>query len=366
MNSILLIDDKPELLSPLRQRIIDLSISNEIDVITWTPQSSDIVQGEGGVNALRAKFQSMINGETVLVVTDHDLTSKGLTGLFGSSIVQWAQAEFIPVGDFSLGNPGAISKEPNHFEIRVPVTDGETANYILAVFRGFRDIRRLLMEMQDKDSKRSPAAVIASILRRPKLESKLALYNLRPSAANAELFDGIHKGNTNNVRDKLLAYVVGHFLLNSVLKYPGILLKDEAFAAYLAIDCGQVNEVAHIFSRALYAGPFKDLGRFYWASDVDEIIDSLSSKHGLDEVEYENFGAQNRAVVEAELGRALVRHSCARCNGEFGGFWCPMTRKTVCDHSNCSVSSNSWIPPGAKVCRIEIEFYEEWAPLLGL
>jgi hypothetical protein len=162
----------------------------------------------------------------------------------------------------------------------------------------------------------------------------------------------------------LLAYVIGHILLNAILKYPGPILSEEALCAYLAVAQDQIDVVAKIFGPARYSGPFSEMRRYYWHESVNQILDDLTT--ALDDQEFETFGELNREAVERNLGRKLNRHGCSRCIGQNGGFYCPFTRRPVCTRSDCSVGASSWIPQGAQLCRIEREFYDEWAPLLGL
>lgn len=214
---------------------------------------------------------------------------------------------------------------------------------------------------------RSPSAVIAGLLEQPDLESQIALYAVRLGPASGALMKKVEHHVYPSVEEKrsLLVYVAGHLLIN-VLRFPGPILSLRALKAYVASDGADAPDVLALFDTARYGGPFGDLGQYFWLAQVDTIIellaDALASRG-----EYETSGEFHRAVLQDVLKRDLPRHACpSRCQGKNGGFLCPFTDRTVCERPDCSVGSNSWLPQGAKLCRIEKDFFEEWAPLLGL
>jgi hypothetical protein len=153
--------------------------------------------------------------------------------------------------------------------------------------------------------------------------------------------------------------------LNAVLRFPGPILSSRALAAYVGSGEPEELVIGDLFSEAQYSGPFSGLARYFWLSKVDEKLRELISAlpQGFNA---ETHGEMNREALELHLGRKLTRHDCPRCAGQNGGFLCPFTRRTVCQRPDCSVGSNSWVPPGAKLCRVERDFYEEWAPILGI
>jgi hypothetical protein len=117
------------------------------------------------------------------------------------------------------------------------------------------------------------------------------------------------------------------------------------------------------FASAIYNGPFASTEPLYWLSDVEGILESL--QNGSETDDPATIGKVNRHILENALKRKFTLHDCPRCHGEEGGFICAFTHKTVCLRSDCSVASNAWIPQGARLCRIEKTYYDEWAPMLG-
>ncbi|WP_144023054.1 hypothetical protein [Burkholderia sp. AU15512] len=363
MFSLLLIDDTTKFLDELASDLGKLFNEDEVEIRTWEPTKDE-------ANSLDV-FDRLVDDNTILVVTDYDLTSKGRTGLFGSSIVGWCQARAIPVGDYSRGNNNSLPKEPNLFELRVPTDPEESAKYIASVYRGFKWIRERLAANPIILEKGSPSAVLAELLDVPDLEDQFGLYGGRFGTANGALLDRIMRTAPDDIepsdeeRKSLLGYIVGHLLLNSVLRFSGPILSSNALAAYVASSDSEIGELRKVFSEAAYSGPFSELDHFFWLWKVDELLEGFASGLAAD-FSADTHGELNRAAVEVKLGRPLALHGCSRCSGKNGGFWCPFTRRVVCQKGECSVGSNSWIPRGARLCRVERDFYDEWAPILGI
>ena len=363
MSSILLVDDNEALLDDLAAELTPL-VGPDVQIRRWVPARED---------HLDDVFGRQVDDQTIFVATDYDLTKRGQTGLFGTSVVSWCQARSIPVADFSRGNPGALPKEPDLFELRIP-NPGDahgTARYIATLCRGFLNIAAALRGRPELLDRKSPASVLAGILGVPADESQFALYGVRFGAASGALMAKMADAAapeiqpTNADKAKLLTYIVGHLLVNAVLRFPGPILSEQAFRGYVASDEADALDVRALFDAALYQGPFAELDRFYWSSTVDGILETLAAALPPN-VETETVGEFRRRAIEQRLGSNLRRHGCPRCHGANGGFFCPFTKRTVCTRNDCSVGSNSWIPAGANLCRIERDFFDEWAPLLGL
>jgi hypothetical protein len=362
MPSILLIDDDSNLLHDLAEKLTALLPQGEADIQMWAPTKDE-------VDSLGA-FNAKVDADTVLVVTDYDLTAQGRTGLFGATIVGWCQARAIPVGDFSRANVSALPKEPNLFEVRVPTETDAAAGFIAGVFKGFRSIRDRISATPGLLKKRSPAGVLAEILGPAEAESQFALYGIR-LGTNAALMDRLMQTGpvgaepADAEKRSLLSYIVGHVLLNAILRFPGPILSNRALAAYVGAGDSEEGVLADLFAEAQYSGPFSSVARYFWLSKVGASLRNLMEALPK-EFNAETHGEMYREAIETHLRRKLTRHTCPRCSGKNGGFWCPFTGRTVCQRSDCSVGSNSWIPQGAKLCRIERDFYDEWAPILGL
>ena len=219
---------------------------------------------------------------------------------------------------------------------------------------------------------RSPAQVLAALLDQEDLESQLGPYLSRPGLFNSFLLDTLTGGEqgqrdaTTAEKARLLTYILGHVLENAVLKYPGPILAGEPLCAYLAASRKDIGEIAGLFERARYTGPFDGGETLYWRDEVDAVIEEMASEFEVEDAEYKSFGDYRRAVIGKALGRPLAKHDCNRCDGEKGGFWCPFTKRAVCERGDCSSTASSWVPSGAYACRVERVFFDEWSPILGL
>lgn len=361
--TILLIDDKGSYLDPLADGLRD-RLGAEAHIEAWVPDTAD---------RPLEKFDELLHLHDIrLVVTDYDLT-EGQLGFFGSSVVDWCQNKAIPVGDFSRGHPSFLATEPNMFELRVPIESNDAAvNYVSAVFQGFVAIRRAIDDMPELMQQRSPAAVLAVILGQQRLESQFAQYGIRYGGASSALVDSVVATASPLIKPaqdrvaSLLTYIAGHLLLNAILRFPGPILDEHALAAYLAVNIDEAPKYEDFFEQAAYQGPFAKWKRFFWTHLIDEALGRYDSNIGDDE-NFNSSGALNRRRLEIALNTRLARPTeCQRCGGEEGGFYCPFTKRTVCQRSDCSVVSNVWIPSGARLARFERDFYEEWSPLLGM
>lgn len=360
MKTILLIDDTPEQLQAL-EKALRIEIPDcEAQIIAWQPKKEDVSEPV----ELLEKY--LDENDVAFVVTDYDLTGKGGLGLYGSTVVDHCQLRAVPVGDYSRGSKKRLPSEPSLFEIRVPTdSHGNAARFIAAVFRGFEEIHTKVDLL--KDMPRSPSSGIAMLLDRPNDQSQFSLYGVRYPSVNSGLLDRVDPNLSEEDRKrqmrKLFAYVAGHVLLNLVLRYPGPIVSLKALAAYCAVGLGEADQLRSVFNGCRYNGPFRDCDELFWLDQAEAIIDAIEINPTSPDI---SEGELNRMALEKHLGVELARPNCSRCNGKNGGYMCPFTSHTVCLRSDCSVGSNGWIPAGARLSRIEKDFFEEWAPLLGM
>ena len=361
---ILLIDDDKELIDGLHDELKSALGGEPVEIVTWVPEET-----AEDPDQLLAHYAPK---GTVMVVTDYDLTRNGMRGFQGSAVQSWCQRRLVPVGDFSRGQPPRLPKEPNLFGMNIPVGSSSAAGaYVAAVYYGFTSIRTAVAAV-DQDI-RSISAITADILRRSSCEPHLSLYFSRLASSNTAIRDHLLQQHASNPVDSgreamldVLAYVIGHVLLNLILAFPGPILSRKVLAAYLAVPEQEVNDVVKIAKISAYDGPFAKIQPFVWREDVDKALDDIvsdSNNEPPDDTE-----RYNRFASGLVLNRKPLKHGCSRdeCRGERGGYWCPFTKRPVCLRDDCSKASTAWIPDGADLCRAEADFFEEFAPLLGL
>jgi len=166
---------------------------------------------------------------------------------------------------------------------------------------------------------------------------------------------------TGRARIDFIAFLLGHTLLNAVLEFPGPILSRTALAAYCATAREDSASLASLFIDAEYTGPFCQSGTYFIRRAVDARIDELAAGVTDDAPEFDQY---NRAAIGSALAE-LHPHTCRRCSGTRGGYWCPFTDRAVCNRDDCSVLATTWIPKGASLCRVDKDYYDEWSPLLG-
>lgn len=357
--TILIVDDdqaRLDLLVGATERALEGSVF-PVSVERWRP-----VGGQDPYETFREKTREV----PVLVASDIELTGAGLTGLFGSSVVAWCRQRAIPVCGYTQRIDGLLSRHPDLFEFRIDIDPEVAGPQMAGIASGFLSMRAAIGELRPgPEAIRSPTELIAALLGRRGQAASFSLYASRIASSNAAIVDVIRRGAVSDaLREELVAYVCGHLLVNGILRFPGPIASLEALCAYLALPKAAGEQVAAIFDVARYGGPFASLDRFYWVDDVDDIIDDLASAQGREPSDPPD--RYRRAVVEAHAGADLGRHDCERCQGARGGFWCPFERRPVCDRPDCSVTSSNLVPQGAGLTRVERDFYEQWAPLLGL
>ena len=241
---ILLIDDEQDKLESLAARV-QAEVGADI-VEQWNPVGDENPS---------AAFKTKAGEDTVLVVTDYDLTT-AVKGLFGHSVVAWCRNRFIPAGDFSRGHLEELPEEPDLFKLRVPRDEVNAASYIVRMYDGFRQIQQGIENNPGVLSGgHSPAEVLAALLDRPNLESQLGPYLSRPGLFNASLLDTLtsaghgNGGATTAEKKRLLTYILGHVLVNAVLKYPGPILAEGPLCAYVAASAEDIDTVSELIRR---------------------------------------------------------------------------------------------------------------------
>ena len=353
--SILLIDDNSKKLGHINLVLDEILKPHGVRVNAWNPVQCDKNPAQIIKNYL--KFNP------VMVVTNYDLSSDGLNGFYGPTIVQWCKSQLVPVGEYSQTKKFGYLEQPNLFDISVPSDQNIAPTHIASIVDGFLSIRNFIESNQGMfENKLSLSKIISQMLGREHLHLQFNQYIESIDKVNNNII--LYMNGTKKVAAKKLqtisSYIIGHLLLNSILKYPGPIISEQALCSYLSIANDNYDNLKRIFKTAVYQGPFSSIGRYYWCEDIDQII-LESGKTFLEE--FEGNGDFNRAVLK-KLGGEFKPFQCNQCNGKYGGYFCPFTKKTVCELESCSSFSAGWIPRGADICRIERDFFDSWSTLL--
>lgn len=364
--SILVVDDRSEELEKL-VAALKTRLGAKAAIDSWQPKAGDSTDQSSDP---LVELTNRVTPHTALIVTDFDLTSSGVRGFFGSSIVAWANSKYIPVCNFSRASPDRLPDVSALFEFRLEPSPEATADEVVRIFLGFQRLKAALADIPNVHDLSSPARVLAMAIGREHAESEFAPYFSRVGSANGALVDRLQVAGrdpkakvSEGDRLELLGYIIGHVLCNAILRYPGPILDGRVLCAYTGHPALESADIEALFADATYVGPFAASSSYFWRSDVDAVLERLDRPAEWDEEA--PLDVQNRSLVEAALQRGTAHHDCERCGGVRGGFWCPFTKRPVCERADCSVSSSSWIPDGAWLARVEKDFYDEWAPMLG-
>lgn len=357
-SAILVIDDEAERLAQLTAALRRVTGA---EVLEWLPE-----RDEDPVSA----FAERAVGGVGLVATDQDLTKDGPRGLVGSSIAAWCLERYLPVVNFSRRPDLRLPRERSFFELSIAreLTETQRASEIHRLADGFDQVRASLGP--DGSGLTLPGQM-ADAVGAPELANDFAPYFSGMSLANGQFLQDLHDDSGDRAFDQarrghVRAFLLGHVLANAVLEFPGPILGVDHLAAYCATSSDEAARLEGFFAPARYDGPFSASRSYFLRHRVDEMLQDLAD--GLPETPDDlDDGDFNRLVLESALG-PLAAHGCLRhdCDGVRGGLWCPFVRRAVCTRDDCSTLTSSWIPRGATLCRVEKEFFDENASLLGI
>jgi len=289
-----------------------------------------------------------------LFVTDRDLSkTEGFLGLSEAAISRVADDLAIPICLYARGIKGNDLSKINRwsdYKIVLNSADLETiAHEGSAIYKGFTMIKKGFGKV-DRKNIQSPAEILSIILKKPNLQNRLALY----SAGDTHMLSDIllHGDKATKDIDKRIPRLLGYWLWDSILRFPGIVVNEIAAASYLNINPNDFKreDIRKLFSNAIYKGPFAEIRPLWWRDDLDEIL--IKTKC-IDGIEY----VRKKGMKASEC-------KCSVDEKKTAGYYCMLTREPVCeDHSRSNIS---WFPAGADLARIKNSEYKKHAPWIGL
>ena len=157
--------------------------------------------------------------------------------------------------------------------------------------------------------------------------------------------------NDQPLIEKKLALVLGYWLYNYVLVYPGILLNDIAAASYLDLSLESLNGSKDFFTKAKYEGPFSGDKEYWWRYDLDDILIEQNADSGY-------------SLLSDKGLQEIEQSTCFRSGQHPAGYYCIANQQAISLEE--SRGDISWIPSGADLCRIDKGTYEKLSVLLGM
>jgi hypothetical protein len=289
-----------------------------------------------------------------LIVTDVNLSEiESYKGLSAEVVEEVGRKLLIPVCIYSakVGSDTDRIQEviDTTIWLKSPAKSPEMIQEIIELYNGFTLIKKSYNRLNSKQKSETPAQMLSRLLHKPQYSDRFALYGLGNQAF------GSFSPKKPNFKSKLnsIPYLLAHWLLVSILKFPGVLLNKVAAASYLDISPEDFEDIKirNVFKTASYKGPFSNLQDFWWRYELDNIIGRNKSSSGLE-------------LVQKKISKNIKPCKCNVDPNLNAGYYCIITDRPVSMEK--STSEISWIPKGADLTRVSIPIYNKLKPWIGI
>lgn len=294
------------------------------------------------------------HSDASLIVADSDLSKlKQYSGLSEPVVRVVADRLGIPECNYARGRnePQAFLADTELRETRVTVSlvGGYDlfAKNVVSIAEGFAQISKQLPKAQKAPGKNSPGKLLASILGKPEYSEKISLY----AAGDQNRLASLLPLNDGSDIQRRVACMLGYWLWDSVLRFPGVVVNNVAASSYLNIhEKAFDNNVQSVFDLARYKGPFwKVKPPLWWRGVLDDLVSESGKVDG-------------RTFAATKLKRKIAPSRCCEDPDKPAGYYCMLTGKPVSlDKSHGGLA---WFPRGADLARISNRKYAEISPWL--
>ncbi|MBC3920507.1 hypothetical protein H8L32_23790 [Undibacterium sp. CY18W] len=368
MKKIIIIDDNPSLQLQLQNALTHLS-TNKYEIEIWEKEK---VQGKWQSqfdaqklvsNADEDVWRRVILAETnlAMIVADHDLSAFNEVRVSESTLTEACKQSSIPICTYHR-KPGTstsaqelrgIYSQTRSFAISIDISNIDTAAAkILAVADGFETLLTAFNSVSDEIKKAGPASIVSSVLERPGMVTFFSRYATGPTLAS-DVIDHLDANNQKEAylqMEKRMPFVLGCWLHNYVLPFPGVLLNEVASASYVNLSQVDFTNHSNHFSTAKYIGPFSGTAGYWWRTELDQLLVDADCEDGVEYLSKKSIQA-NPSI-------------CCVTKNSPAGFYCLVRREPI--SLAASVGRLSWIPEGADLSRIDTELYDSVAPMMGI
>lgn len=370
MKKIVLIDDKPEIQAQLVSALSTL-VGKKYALESW---DKDIVaqkwkENMDGTDSLSNADEDVwyrvLVRETglALVVADHDLSAYGNVRISESAITDACRQSATPVCTYHR-KPSAKSHtqalrgiygQTRSFSIAIDLSDiAAAAATIVDIADSFETLQIAFPGINEEVKKQGPAAIIASILEQPGLTSVFSRYATGPTLAS-DVIDHIaiqqpDEESVSEALDKRMPFVLGCWLHNYVLPFPGVILNGVAAASYVNLLQADFDSNISEFQAAQYVGPFGKAKKYWWRSELD----NLFIEHDCED------GIAYLAKKSKDAGPSV----CSATQSSPAGYYCIVRRAPI--SLTASVGSLGWVPEGADLSRMDQAIYDSVAHMMGI
>ena len=300
-----------------------------------------------------------------MVVADHDLSGYGSVRISESAVADACRQAAIPICTYHRA-PSAKSAsqslrgiygQTKSFSISLDMSPGNevaAARNIVSLADGFEYIRSKFTYVSPEIKQQGPAAILAEILGRSGLANSFALYAAGPTLASDAIYHiSQNSDNYQHVTydlDERLPFILGCWLNNYILPFPGLILNSKATASYLNIAIEEFMRYADYFKTAEYDGPFAGIERYWWRTDLDQMLIDLDFEDG-------------RELLKGS-GIEVFPCLCANTHTSPAGYYCIVRKQPI--SLDASVGNLGWIPQGAHLSRIDQDIYDTVAHMMGI
>lgn len=311
---------------------------------------------------LKKDLKNKSYGNIGFIVCDRDLSGmRNYIGLSAANVLSLADELVVPICLYARGIYEDISAKIRgwtELKIILDISRGyrKMAYECKILYEGFQMIESRYKQIKRKRKERYTLPdILARILEKPCLSDRIALYGSGDKQMLAEILPyRIKNSNKLENENERVSKLLGYWLWNSILRFPGVILNQIAAASFLNIDEKefQKNEkLRGLFKRAIYKGPFSDIQEFWWRDDLEDILFEEKCEDGLQLAKKKNL-------------RKIKNCKCSVDRRKHAGYYCMVTEKPVSDENSCS--NVNWFPAGADLARISKPVFEDLAPWLGL
>jgi len=369
MKKIIVIDDKAPQQDALKNALTPF-LSERYTIDVWTSEllhkkwTERYVTDESASNADEDVWFRVLQDESniAVVVADHDLSAFNTVRISESAITDACKRASIPVCTYHR-KPTLVTdaqylkkivSQTRSFSIAIDISNTEqAAREIISVANGFASLIDSYTAVAQDCRNKGPAAILAHILEKPGLTNYFSRYATGPTLAS-DLIDYISPSvdatENKTAIERRVPFILGCWLYNYILPFPGILPNEVASASYVNLSTDDFSNHKDKFINAKYNGPFGDVKNYWWRSELDRVLIDSDCEDGV-----------------AYLGKQGITATPSVCvvkNESPAGYYCLIKKSAI--SLNASKGRLSWIPEGADLCRIDVDTYDSIAPIMGL
>jgi hypothetical protein len=296
--------------------------------------------------------------EISLIVADRDLSrATNFIGLSEPTIRRVCDVIGVPECGYARGETEDILAyvelgDKREECIRLALNPYERfAAQVVDIAKSFAWLEAKVAEVVKGVARLSPAKLLANVLGAPDQVEKIALFAVGDKNRLGDI--PRWRKAAPDEQHRRLACMLGYWLWDSVLFFPGLVVNDVAASSYLNIElnCFRTDhKVQAVFESARYNGPFSVArGPLWWRGKLDEIV----SQSELDD---------GRAMASTTLNRDIPQSQCCVDPTISAGFVCMLSNKPV--SSKHSTGNVLWLPRGADLARASHKMLDDVGPWL--